>query len=66
MDSGVNRYCASPKKGVHNRRNKRNRIKVKVADGKNIDQVQKSKAPFDQLPIEAADVQIFPHMPNAF
>ena len=50
--------------GVRNRRKQRNGIKVQVADGKNMDQVEEGKAPFDGLPENAADVQIFPHMPN--
>ena len=33
-------------------------------DGKNMDQVQEGKASFDGLPKDAADVQIFPNMPN--
>ena len=31
---------------------------------KNMDQVQEGKAPFDGIPEDAADVQIFPNMPN--
>ena len=37
---------------------------VQVADRKNIGQVDEGVAPFHRLPQDAADVQIFPHMPN--
>ena len=40
-------------------------MKVQVADEKNMDQIQEGKAPFNRLPKEASDVQLFPHMPNA-
>ena len=52
------------KTGVHNQTNNRNEIKVQVADGTKSNQIQEGKAPFDGLPKEAADVHIFPHIPN--
>ena len=33
-------------------------------DGKTITQVEEGSAPFNKLPGDAADVQIFPNMPN--
>ena len=35
-----------------------------MADGKTIAQVEEGSAPFNKLPEDAADVQIFPIMPN--
>ena len=37
-----------------------------MADGKNMAQVEQSVAPFNKLPQDAVDVQIFSHMPNPF
>ena len=62
LDSGASGHYAGSKTGVRNQRNKWNGIKVEVADGKNINQVQEDKAPFNRLPKEAVDVQIFPHV----
>ena len=41
-----------------------NGIAVQVVDGKNMGQVEEGIASFDELPSNAADIQIFPHMPN--
>ena len=64
LGSGASGNYCSPKTGLWNRRKKRNRIKVQVEDGENINQIQEGKAPFDRLPEEAADVHIFPNIPN--
>ena len=64
LDSGASGHYCGLTTGVRNRRKKRNGIKVQVADGKNIDQIQEGIAPFNRLPEQAADVQIFLHMAN--
>ena len=65
LDSGASGHYCGPRTGVRNRQRKRNGIKVAVADGNNMNQVEEGIAPFNKLPAAAADVQIFPHMPNA-
>ena len=64
LDSGASGHYCGKQTGVRNRRKKMNGIAVQVADGKNMGQVEEGVAPFDKLPSDAADVQIFPHMPN--
>ena len=64
LDSGASGHYYGPNTGVKNRRKKQNGIKVQVADRKNMDQVQKEKAPFDGSLEDAADVQISPNIPN--
>ena len=41
-----------------------NGIAVQVTDGKNMAQVEEGSISFNKLPQEAANVQIFPNMPN--
>ena len=65
LDSGASGHYAGPTTGVQNRRKKRNGIKVLVADGNNMDQIEEGRAPFERLPNDALDVQIFWYMPNA-
>ena len=65
LDSGASGHYCGKNTGVQKRQTQRNGIKVQVADGKNMNQVEEGQAPFDGLPASAADVQIFQHMPNA-
>ena len=64
LDSSASGHYCGPNTGARNRQKKRDGIKVQVADGKNMDQVQEGKASFNGLPEDAADVQIFLNMPN--
>ena len=68
LNSGASGHYCGNNTGVRKRRKQQtqqNGIKVKVADGKNMNQVKEGQAPFDGLPANTADVQIFQHMPNA-
>ena len=47
LDSGASGHYADPKTGVRNKQKKRNGIKVLVADGNNMDQIEEGRAPFD-------------------
>ena len=64
LDSGASGHFCGKQTGVRNRRKKKHGINVQVADGKTIAQVEEGSAPFNKLPEDAADVQIFPIMPN--
>ena len=64
LDSEASGHYCGKRTGVRKRRKKSNDIAVQVADGKNMGQVEQGVAPFNKLPQDAADVQIFPHMPN--
>ena len=64
LDSGASRHYFGKNIGVRNRQKKLYDIKVQVTNGKNMDQVEEGTAPFNGLTKDAADVQIFPHMPN--
>ena len=64
LDSGTCGHYFGPQTGVRHRCIKRNGIKVVVADGNNVSQIEEGLAPFDKLPQGSADVQIFPSMPN--
>ena len=65
LDSGASGHYCGKRTGVRNRQKKNNDIAVQVADGKNMAQVEQDVAPFNKLPQNTADVQIFPHMPNS-
>ena len=65
LDSGASGHYCGRNTGVRKRRAQRNGIQVQVADGKSMNQVEEGKAPFDGMPEDAADVEIFQHMPNA-
>ena len=65
LDSGASGHYCGPRTGVRNKKKTSNGIKVIVADGDTIDQIAEGKAPFNKIPTTAADVQIFPNMPNA-
>ena len=47
LDSVASGHYSGPKTGVCNRRQKQNVIKVFVADGNNMDQIEEGRAPFD-------------------
>ena len=64
LDSGASGHYCGRNTGVRKRRAQRNGIQVQVADGKSMNQVEEGKAPFDGMPADAADVEIFQHMPN--
>ena len=64
LDSGASGHYCGKQTGVRNQRIKKNGIAVQVTDGKNMAQVEEGTAPFNKLPKDAADVQIFPNMPN--
>ena len=64
LDSGASGHYCGKRTGVRNRRKKKNGIAVQVTDGNNMGQVEEGIASFDRFPKDAADVQIFPHMPN--
>ena len=64
LDSGASGHFCGKQTGVRNRRKKKHGINVQVADGKTMAQVEEGSAPFNKLPGDAADVQIFPNMPN--
>ena len=49
---------------VQNWQKKNNGISVQVADRKNMVQAEQDVTPFNKLPLDAADVQIFPNMLN--
>lgn len=65
LESGASGHYCGPRTGVKNKKTTSNGIKVIVADGDTIDQIAEGKAPFNKIPTTAADVQIFPNMPNA-
>ena len=65
LDSGASGHFCGKQTGVRNRRKKKTGIKVQVADGKTMAQVKEGSPPFNKLLQDAADVQIFPNMPNA-
>ena len=64
LDNSASGHYCGKRTGVQNRWMKKNGIAVQVADGKNMGQVEEGIALFDKLPKDAADVHIFPHMPN--
>ena len=64
LDSGASGHFCGKQTGVRNRRNKKHGTNLQVADGKTITQVEEGSAPFNKLPGDPADVQIFPIMPN--
>ena len=59
----MSRHYCGQNIGVRNRQKERNGIKVQVADGKNMDEVQEGKVPFNRLPEDAAAIKIFPNIP---
>ena len=56
LDSGASGHYCGKNTGVRKRRTQQNGIKVQVADGQTMNQVEEGKAPFDGLPTSAADV----------
>ena len=64
LDSGASGHFCEKQTGVRSRRKKKHGINVQVADRKTIAQVEEGLALFNKLPEDAADVQIFPIIPN--
>ena len=64
LDSGASGHFCGKQTGVQNRRKKKHGINIQVADGKTIAQVEEGSAPFNKLPVDAVEVQIFTIMPN--
>ena len=64
LDSRASGHFCGKQTGLRNRRKKKHGINIQVVDGKTIAQAEEGSAPFIKLPQDAADVQIFPIMPN--
>ena len=63
LDSGASGHFAGRRTGVRKRRKIRNGIRVGVANGQSMDQLEGGELPFD-APEGATDVQIFDNMPR--
>ena len=61
--TGASGHFAGRRTGVRKRRNIKNGIRVGVANGQSMDQIESGELPFD-APQGATDVQIFDNMPN--
>ena len=59
LDSGVSGHYCGKNTGVRKQRTQQNGIKVQVADGKNMNQVEEGQAPFDGLPASARAFKYF-------
>lgn len=64
LDSESSRNYCGPVIGVQNCWCKHNGITVVVANGNSINQIKEGSVPFDNIPDEVVDVQLFPITPN--
>ena len=62
LDTGATGHYADRRTRVRRRRKTRNGIRVGCANGNVMTQVEEGELPFDKLPTNANDVQIFDHM----
>lgn len=59
LGNGSSEHYGEKKTKVKNRRKVKRRIKVSVADGNTMTQVEEGKLPFDNIPEQAKYIQLF-------
>ena len=62
LDTGASGHYGDKKTKVRKRRKVRHGIKVGVANGNTMTQIEEGELPFDNIPEEAKDVQLFENM----